>query len=207
MSATSHNTAALQQRLASLEPDPAGMYDLMVHHYRDPDAVEVLCGHAEGSVPLQVAVYVGLKYCTVLQAVELLNKRASKKAWNSATRFEAQVESSVGAQFAHATEADLLEGFRTARSGLPDGSPAMLEWVSHLFAAHSPLEALTDRVTAEMTWRLMKEFCPELGAGPLPSPESPLAAEEDGRIRWLMSRYLYNRFGHHGPSWGVSHHP
>ena len=124
MSDTSLNTAALRQHLADTEPDPAGLYDLMVCHYRDPDAVEVLCEYAEGSFPLQVALFAGQKHCTVLQAVELLNKRTSKKAWSAAMRFKAQVESSVGAQFAHVDETDLLEGLRTACSGLPAGSPA-----------------------------------------------------------------------------------
>ena len=200
MSDTSHDTAALQQILTATDPDPAGMYGLVMDHYLDTDAIEALCDHAKSSVPLQVAVYAGMFHSTALQATELMNKRISKKDWDAAWRFKAQVDTSVAAQFAHVDETDLLEGLRTARNGLPAGTPSMLDWVSRWFASHAPLEALPDRVIAEMAWRFVEPFCPELGAGPLPDFDA-----EEGRIwiHWLMSCYLYNRFGEHGPSWDV----
>ena len=57
MSDTSHNTAALQQSLTGPELDPSGLIALVMSHYTDPGAAEVLCKHAEGSVPSLVTVY------------------------------------------------------------------------------------------------------------------------------------------------------
>ena len=199
MSVTSHNTAALQQRLAGTGAGPSDLYDLMVRHYADPGAVEVLCDHAAGSFPLLVALFAGSKH-----------PKECPPSWSDRKNqlaplelFDAQVKSLAGAMFAHATEAGLLEGLRTARSGLPGGSPATLGTVSRWFAAHAPLEALTDRVTAEMSRWPMEGLSPELGAGPSNSAVKPLRYTDTvcDRISWLMSRYLYNRFGDHGPSW------
>ena len=57
---TSPNTAALRRHLANTEPGPAGLFDLVVRHYRDSAAAEVLCKHAEGSFPLLVVMLVGV---------------------------------------------------------------------------------------------------------------------------------------------------
>ena len=127
MSATSHNTAAFQQSLSGLGPDPAGLFDLVVHHCTDSAAAEVLCNHAEGSFPLLVALFAGQKHAKKRQQPSW---PALKKYLMTMLPFDKQVESLAGAQLAHATEAGLLEGLRTARSGLPDGSPVMLGTVS-----------------------------------------------------------------------------
>ena len=44
---------------------------------------------------------------------------------------------------------------------------------------------------------------PELGAGPPNSAAEPRRDPDAvcDRITWLVSRYLYNRFGDHVPSW------
>ena len=178
----------------------------MVSHYADPGAVEALCDHAEGSFPSLVALCAGLKH--VQNGPPSRPRKRNKPAplWLS----DAQVESLADAMFASATEPDLVEGLRTARSGLPDGTPSMLMGVSYWFAAHAPLEALTDRVTAEMSWLPAKGFSPELGAE---QPNSTAASHDsahrnwlcDGydRLCWLTTRYLHNRFGVYDPLWGM----
>ena len=200
MSDTSHNTAALQRILTDTDPDPAGLFDLVVSHYTDPGAVEALCNHAAGSFPLLVALFAGSKHHKTRLVAKIVKSPSLRR---SLLHSDAKVRSLTDAMFASATEPALVEGLRTAHSGLPDGTPSMLVGVSRWFAGDAPLEALTDRVIAEMAWRFVEPFCPELGAGPLPDPETRF--DEDGRIRgyWLMSRYLYNRFGEHGPSWDV----
>ena len=202
MSFTSHTTAALQQILTDTDPDPAGMYGLMVRHYADPDAVEALCDYAKGSFPSLVALFAASKHHKnrprSFGARTRLSPSLRRSLWHSDT----QVKSLTDAMLKSATEPDLLEGLRTAHSGLPDGTPSMLVWVSRWFAAHAPLEALTDRVVVEMAWRPVGRFCPELGAGPLPAPRSRVdAAHNRTRVGWMMSRYLHNRFGTHDPSW------
>ena len=44
---------------------------------------------------------------------------------------------------------------------------------------------------------------PLLTAGPLNSTAENIWDVECDKIRGLMSRYLYNRFGEHGPSWDM----
>ena len=218
MSDTSHNTAALQQSLTDTGPDPAGLFDLVVRHYADPGAVEVLRKHAEGSFPSLVTVYAALKQIELLQTKELLKLNHTEQAKlkhmepsdarKAYLALHGQVDSSAGAMFAHATEADLLESFRTVCSGLPDGGLDWTVMVSYFFAEYAPLDALTARVTAEMPWKSMMGCSPELGAGPPNSAAEP-SRDPDAvgdRIAWLVSRYLYNRFGDHAQSWeGFGH--
>ena len=219
MSDTSHNTAALQQILADTEPDPAGLFDLVVRHYTEPGAAEVLCKHAEGSFPSLVALYAGLKQIILLQCKELLKLNRTEqallkhmepsKARKASLALHDQVTSLAGAMFPHATEADLLESFRTVCSGLPDAGRFWPVQVSYFFAKYAPLEALTDRVTAEMPWRPMMGCSPELGAGPPWLSAAEPIRDPDAvcdRIRWLVSRYLYNRFGKHDQSWTMFRH-
>ena len=202
MSVTSHNTAALQQRLTSTGAGPSDLHDLMVRHYADPDAVEALCNHAAGSFPSLVALFAASKHHKNRPLSFAAKRKQSPSQRRSLRLSDAQVKSLTDAMFASATEPDLLEGLRTAHSGLPDGTPSMLVWVSRWFAADAPLEALTDRVVVEMAWRPVGRFCPELGAGPLPAPRSRVdAAHNRTRVGWMMSRYLHNRFGTHDPSW------
>ena len=207
MSNTSQSTAALQRILADTDPDPAGLFDLVVSHYSytDPGAVEVLCDYAKGSFSSLVTVYAGLQQCLLLQAIEWRNKRMSDKALTATARFKAQVESSLSAQFAHADENDLLEGLRTAHSELPAAQPYMVTGVSRWLSDCVPLEVLTDRVTAEMSGPPWMGFCPELGAGPLLNSD-PRVGVAGARNRWLMSRYLHNRFGDHDLLWDMFIH-
>ena len=199
MSDTSQITAALQKFLVDTEPDPAGLFDLTVRHCIYPAAAEVLYNHAEGSFPSLVAVYAGSKHAVLgLRPWVSTQKQNIQRA---ARDFDAQVTSLAFSQFAHATETDLLESIRTVRSGLLDESPDSSFRISLLFAMRAPLEALTDRVTAEMSWWSMKGLSPELGAGPPDGSEDPPIPAGGEMIRWLMSRYLCNRFGEHGPSW------
>ena len=198
MSNTSQSTAALQQRLTSTGAGPSDLHDLMVRHYADPDVVEALCYHAAGSFPSLVALFAGSKH----PKNRPLSWSDRKNQLAPLELFDAQVKSLTAAMLTSATEPDLLEGLRTAHSGLPGGTPSMLVWVSRWFAAKAPLEALTDRVVVEMAWRPVEQFCPELGAGPLPAPRSRRdAAHNRTRVGWMMSRYLHTRFGTHDPSW------
>ena len=204
MSNTSHYTAALRQHLASIVPGQPDLLDLVVRYYTDPAAGDALCDHEEGSVPLLVAVYTSLDRVTQIRRLEYQMIRGGcRETYKAAHRFGTQAKSRIHTQLAHATEAYLLEGLRVARNGLPAENPYMLSAVSLLFAEHGPLAALTDRVTAEMSWSVASGLSPELGAGP---PTTPGHCGDIDRIRWLMSSYLYNRFGDHDPSWVMFKH-
>ena len=187
LASTEPDTAALRQHLANTNPGPAGLFDLVVRHWRDTAAAEVLCKHAEGSFPLLVAVLASLEHIMRGQHMKMAKPQMDEYY------FDMVVTSLAGAQLAHATEADLLEGFRTARSGLPVGSPYLPERASHLFAVRAPLEALTDRVTAKMSWLPMEGLSPELGAGPPNSTATTIYDAECDRISWLMSATFVNR--------------
>ena len=200
MSDTSINTAALQQILTGTEPGPAGLFDLVVRHHTDPDAAEVLCAYATGSFPLLTAVFAGTKHA-------VWGRHTWATTYKDAPggrEFDKQVSSLVYPQFEHAAEADLLESLRTVRSAeLLDRGPGVPLRLTHMIVMYAPFDALTDRVTAEMSWMSMKGLCPELGAGPPGSAAEPPNDAGAGRICWLLARYLYNRFGDHVPSWDM----
>ena len=162
MSDTSRNTAALQQSLADPELDPAGLFALVMSHYTDPAAAEVLCKHAEGSLPSLVMVYAVQQQIRLIHELvvdmktsrpgtALLEPIETTETWLASEALHDNVVSLAGAVFAHADEDDLLESFRTVCDWLPGGAdhPVAMK-VLRLFAYHAPLEALTDRVTDEM---------------------------------------------------------
>ena len=197
MSNTSQNTAALQQILTDTDPDPAGLYDLASSHYTDPDAIEALCDYTKGSLPSLVALFAASKHLKYRPRSFGARTRLPPSLLRSLWHSDTQVESLTDAMFASATEPDLVEGLRTARSGLPDGTPSILEEVSRWFAEHAPLEAVTDKVVAEMSVWPYTDLSPQLGTASPPTGHYDPADFQ----RWLVSRYLYNRFGEHGPSW------
>lgn len=133
MSGTSHNTAALQQSLADPELDPSGLIALVMSHYTDPGAVEVLCKHAEGSLPSLVTVYAAqqqirlihelvVKMKTARPGTALLEPIESTETWKASEALHDNVVSLADAVFAHAEDDDLLESFRTVCDWLPGGA-------------------------------------------------------------------------------------
>ena len=171
---------ALRQHLTDTEPGPAELRDLLVQHHADLGAVQVLCDYANGEVPLQAAVFA---------AHEQISEEASHD-------FEGQIDSWWRDQFDGVTGTDLREFFRAARAAFPDEYEFLFGSIAWWFIENVPLPVLTDEVVAEMSIWEDPPPSQELGAGWPPEDGDP-----DDIGCWLLSRYLYNRFGDHGPSW------
>lgn len=191
MSTKPIDEAELRQHLADTEPGPSELRDLLVRHHTDPDAVEVLCDHADGSFPLLAAVFAAQGQ---LEAAANHQTKLQK----TADPFTQQVGKRLRTRFKDVTGADLREFLRTARAEFPDEDPDLFRTIAFWFIEFVPLPMLTDEVVAEMSIWEDSSPCPELGAGWPPESNDPFLVG-----RWLMSRYLYNRFGDHEPSWDM----
>ena len=195
-------TFELRQHLADTTIGPAEMFGLASLYYTDPAAVAVLCEHAKGSFRLLVGLHAAQEHVMTFPVVASQHDR-----W----RFRDQVFSCVTDQCRSATETSLLEGLRTARTVFAGGSTHAFRdgplYVSNLFAAHAPPEALTDRAAAEMsvqyTWRLS----PRLGRERRrPTPLAGRGVQYKPPSDWVVSRFLLSRFGEHVPSWDMFKH-
>ena len=192
----------LRQHLTDTTIGPAEMYALALVYYPDPDAVDALCEHAAGSFRLLVALFAAAQEPAAAHRVT-----ASKhdRDW-----FREQVVAYVVDQLRNATDVDLLEGLRTARTVSTGSSLRPYRtgplYVSELFAEHALDVSLTDRVVAEMSLRFPDLLFPELGmetrrASPQRRNTRP-AVEVEG----FVSRFLLSKFGMHAPSWDMFRH-
>ena len=195
-------TFELRQHLADTTIDPAEMFGLASLYYTNPAAVAVLCEHATGSFPLLVGLHAAQEHVMALSVVASMPDRY---------RFRDQVSASMTDQCRSATEADLLEGLRTARSVFSGGSTRTFRYgplyVSDLFAAHAPVVSLTGHVAAEMSVQHTKYLSPRLGR----ETRRPRPFEGHGVMYmppayWVVSRLLLSLFGEHAPSWDMFEH-
>ena len=105
----------------------------------------------------------------------------------------------LSAQCQDTADTDLQAVLCTAQTMFSDEDPLLFAWFSYWFIMSVPLEAITDKVVAEMSVWAAPDVCPQLGAAG--SPQSHKDLHHAGY--WLMSRCLYNRFGKHSESWNV----
>ena len=193
MSDTAIDADALRQYLADTEPDPAELRDLLVSHYADFDAVKALLDYADGAVPLLAAVFAAHEQ--IAQAAQY--QADLDEAEKALFRFRRQVDPWFPGQCHTLTDTDLLLVLRTARPLISDQVPYLFLRLSAWFIENAPPPLLTDDVVAEMSLATFLRPSPELGAG------RPLAPRDRDFDCWLISRYLYSRFGDHGPSWDM----
>ena len=182
----------LRQYLAG-KPVPSELRDLLVKYHTSFDAVKALLDHTNGTVQLLAAVFAGWE-----EVMYILRRRPEYQ--QSADEFDDQVTPWLLAQFKGVTGPDLLAVLPSAQTVPPDPPKHLLDRIATWFLENVPLPALTDEVVAEMSiW--MDSYpgpSPELGAG------WPPENRNTGNVGcWLISRYLFNRFGEHGPSWDV----
>ena len=193
MSDTPVDADALRQYLAGTKPDPSELRDLLVKYHTSFDAVKALLDHTNGTVQLLAAVFAGWE-----EVMYILRRRPEYQ--QSADEFDDQVTPWLLAQYKDVTGPDLLAVLPSAQTVPPDPPKHLLDRIATWFLENVPLTVLTDEVVAEMSiW--MDSYPgprPELGAGWPPENRNWV---DDGC--WLISRYLYNRFGEHGPSWDV----
>ena len=174
------DAGALRQHLTDTKPGPSELRDLLVQHHANSGAVEVLCDYANAEVALQAAVFA---------AHEQISDEASHD-------FEQQIELWREAKFDGVTADGMQEFFRAARAAFAGEYELLLGSIAWWFIEYVPLPMLTDEVVAEMSIWEDPPPSQELGPGCPPDDDDP-----DLVGCWLMSRYLYNRFGDHGPSW------
>ena len=105
----------------------------------------------------------------------------------------------LSAQCQDTADTDLQAVLCTAQTMFSDEDPLLFAWFSYWFIMSVPLEAITDKVVAEMSVWAAPDVCPPLGAAG--SPQNHKDLHHAGY--WLMSRCLYNRFGKHSESWHV----
>ena len=184
---------ALRQYLAGTKPVPSELRDLLVKYHTSFDAVKALLDHTNGTVQLLAAVFAGWE-----EVMYILRRRPEYQ--QSADEFDDQVTPWLLAQYKGVTGPDLLAVLPSAQTVPPDPPKHLLDRIATWFLENVPLPVLTDEVVAEMSiW--MDSYpgpSPELGAG------WPPENRNTGNVGcWLISRYLYNRFGEHGPSWDV----
>ena len=181
---------ALRRHLAGTQTDPSGLRDLLVRHHTDPAAVQVLCDHAEGSFPLLAGVFAAQEQIADAGHYQ----RELRKA---AVRFEQQVDSWLRGQFQNAADTDLLSVFCAARAVFSDEDPFPSMRLSYWFIKSAPLATITDKVVAEMS--VWDAEDPSLQLWTARSPKNHKDPLHVGH--WLLSRYLYNRFGDDDASW------
>ena len=181
----------LEEYLTDTEPGLSELRDLLVCHYVDDDAVKVLCKHAERSFPLLAGVFAAHEHLwwTGYRQPELRD---------TAKWFCGQVDSWFRVQCQNAADTDLCEVLCRSRTVWSDKDPLLSVTLSYRFIEYVPIEALTDKVVTEMSLWAAAGACPQLGAASRPEHNDPHRVG-----RWLMSRYLHNRFVEHGPSWDV----
>ena len=191
MSDTPFDAAALRRHLAGTKTGPSDLFDHLVRHHTNPAAVEVLYKHAEGSFPLLAAVFAAKEQ---LAGALCANMTALPKAtW----RFSQQADTWLHGQCQSAADTDLRSVLCTARTVFFDKEPLLFMSISYWFVMFDLLDAVTDKVVAEMSVWETSDLCPQLGtASPPKNCKDPLYLGV-----WLMSRYLYHRFGKHDPSW------
>ena len=192
----------LRQHLADTAIDPAEMFGLASLYYTDPSAVAVLCEHAKGSFRLLVGLFAAQEHVMTLSVVAGMHDR---------NRFRDQVFACVTDQCRSATEADLLEGLRAARSVFGEGSIHTFRhgprYVSDIFAAHAPVESLTGHTAAEMSVQHSWRLSPRLGHEPRrPRRASIRGVTYTPPSNWVVSRLLLSMFGEHVPSWDMFKH-
>ena len=178
MSGTPVDADALQRHLADTEAGPSELRDLLVRHHTDPDAVEALCDHADGEVPLQAAVFAAHEQVETAAQCQAEPQQA-------ADDFEWQIDSWRRATFDDGTGTDLREFFRTARPAFPDEYEFLLGSIAWWFIDNVPLPILTDEVVAEMSIWEEPCPCPELGAGWTP---------EDGEYEHRPGRSVQHKY-------------
>ena len=184
---------ALRQYLAGTKPDPSELRDLLVKYHTSFDAVKALLDHTNGTVQLLAAVFAGWEEV-------MYTLRRQPEHQQSADEFDDQVTPWLLAQYKDVTGPDLLAVLPSAQTVPPDPPKHLLDRIATWFLENVPLPVLTNEVVAEMSiWTdSYPGPRPELGAGWPPENRNWV---DDGC--WLISRYLYNRFGEHGPSWDV----
>ena len=190
MSDTPLDADALQQYLAGTEVGPSELRDLLVRHYGDLEAVDVLCDHADETVSLQVAVFAAWEHFWCV--------RVSEVGRQAGCDFGQSLDSWCQAQFQGVTGTELREFLRTARAVFPDEHEGLFNTIALWLMKTVPLRVLTVEVVAEMSIWDVPSPSPALGVG-----QSPGSDDLEDVGCWLMSRYLYNRFGDDDLSWYV----
>ena len=193
MSDTAIDADALQHYLTDKKPGPSELRDLLVSHHADDDAVKALLDYADETVPLLAAVFAAHEQ--IAQAAQY--QADLEEAEKALFRFRRQVDPWFPGQCRDLTDTDLLSVLRAARPLVSVQVPYLLLRLSAWFIENAPPPILTDDVVAEMSIATFSRPSPTLGAG------RPLAPRDRDFDCWLISRYLYSRFGDHGPSWDM----
>ena len=183
----------LLENLASTEVDPTEMRDLLVLYHADLKAVKVLCDHPDERAPLLAAVFAAREQV-------MFTARRQPELRQSANKFDEQVNTWLRAQLKDVIGPDLGAVLLAVRTLFQGQSTSLFRDNATWFLENVPLPVLTDEVVAEMS--IWEDSYPgpslELGAG------WPPENRNTGNVGcWLISRYVYNRFGEHGPSWDV----
>ena len=185
------STFSLRRHLAETTIGPAEMFDLALICFAKPTTVNVLCKHAKGSFRLLVGLYAALEH--------FMTETGSSRDHDW---FRDRVGPYVVDQVRNASESDLLDGLRTARTVFTGGRTRTFRdgplYISCLFAAHAPHGSLTDPVAAEMSVRSTCGLSPQFGLE-TQTRQSVLTCAP-------VSRLLLSRFGTHAPSWDMFKH-
>ena len=200
---------SLRRHLADTTIGPAEIYALTLAYYTDPGSIAVLCEHVMGS-PIGKQSFRLLVGLYTAQAFDVLARPADPLNATARTQTRDMIGACAVVLARRASEADLLEGLHTARTVFAGSTHTFRDgplFVSELFAANAPDEALTDRATAEMS--IMQSdvvrLSPELAREPRKRAPTPDIRHTRHTVR-AASRLLLSRFGTHVPSWDMFKH-
>ena len=200
MSDTPLDADALRQYLTDTEPGPSELRDLLVCLHADPGAIKVLCKHAERSPSLHGAVFAARDQLAKIVAQEYragIWHDLTTEPQTAAALAGHQIDSWLRTQCQNVADTEVQAVLRTVRTELADEDPYLPVRLSYWFSDSIPHEAMTDKMVAEMSLTTGEFVGQDLVVGPNEYHDLYPHLE----CLRLVSCYVHNRFGDHGPSW------